>query len=73
MLDVLALSRREWEGSFRMRDSPRRWGDFPRRPTAATGERSQPDEYPEPWVPIHDGNHHQDGWDGDDDTDSGEN
>lgn len=38
--------------------------DFPRRPTAATGERPQSDEFPEPWVPVHDGHHH-DGWNGD--------
>jgi hypothetical protein len=47
-----------------MRDFPRRGlREFPRRPTAATGERTQPDEFPEPWVPIDDGHNH-DGWDG---------
>ena len=49
-----------------MRDFPRRGlREFPRRPTAATGERPQPDEYPEPWVPVHDDHKHDDGWDDD--------
>jgi hypothetical protein len=38
-----------------MRESTRRWGAFPRRPTGFDDEWPQVDQAPEPWVPIDEG------------------
>ncbi len=51
-----------------------KWRDFPRRPTAATGNQfPAPVEVPDPWVPIDDHHRDDDGWDdADDKVDDGE-